>query len=203
MAITAQQVKELRELTGVGPLECKNALEQFGGDVQKATDFLREKGLAKAAKKASRATNDGIIHIYAHHNSRLGVMVELNCETDFVARTDKFRQLANDIALQIANLNPQYVKREDVPEAVLQAERDLQRRRAIEEGKPEAVADKIVDGRMAKFYEEIALFDQPFIKDDTITIGQMVTQAIADMGENITLSRFVRFAVGESANEAE
>ncbi len=203
MAITAQQVKELRELTGVGPLECKNALEQFGGDVQKATDFLREKGLAKAAKKASRATNDGIIHIYAHHNNRLGVMVELNCETDFVARTDKFRQLANDIALQIANLNPQYVKREDVPEAVLQAERDLQRRRAIEEGKPEAVADKVVEGRMAKFYEEIVLFDQPFIKDDTITIGQMVTQAIADMGENISLSRFARFAVGESANEAE
>ncbi|MBN1966384.1 MAG: translation elongation factor Ts, partial [Anaerolineae bacterium] len=136
-----------------------------------------------------------------HHTNRLGVLVELNCETDFVANTDQFRTLANDIALQIANLNPQYVKREDVPEAVVEAERALQRRRVLEEGKPEAVADKIVDGRMAKFFEEIVLLEQPFIKDDGVTIGQLVTQAIAELGENITLSRFMRFAVGEGPAE--
>lgn len=203
MAITAQMVKELRELTGAGPLDCKNALEQFGGDIDKAVDFLREKGLAKAAKKAGRATNDGIVHAYIHHNNRLGVLLEINCETDFVAKTEQFRSLANDIALQIANLNPQYVKREDVPEAVIEAERNLQRRRALEEGKPEAVVDKIVDGRMSKFYEEIVLFEQPFIKDDSITIGELVTRAIADLGENITINRFVRFAIGEEANQDE
>lgn len=203
MAITAQMVKELRELTGAGPLDCKNALEQFGGDIDKAVDFLREKGLAKAAKKAGRATNDGIVHAYIHHNNRLGVLLEINCETDFVAKTEQFRSLANDIALQIANLNPQYVKREDVPEAVIEAERNLQRRRALEEGKPEAVVDKIVDGRMSKFYEEIVLFEQPFIKDDSITIGELVTRAIADLGENITINRFVRFAIGEEADQDE
>ncbi len=203
MAITAQQVKDLRETTGAGPLDCKNALVQFDGDMARAADFLREKGLAKAAKKAGRATNEGIIHIYLHHNNRLGVMVELNCETDFVAKTDLFRTLANDIALQIANLAPEYVRREDIPQSVIDAERDLQRRRALEEGKPEAVVDKIVDGRMAKFYEELALWEQPFIKDDTVTIGDMITRAIAELGENITLSRFARFEVGQStADEA-
>ncbi|NLX10759.1 MAG: translation elongation factor Ts [Chloroflexi bacterium] len=201
MAVTAQMVKELREMTGAGPLDCKNALEQFGGDMNKAAEYLRDKGLAKASKKVGRATNEGIIHVYLHHNHRLGVLLELNCETDFVANTDRFRDLANDIGLQIANLNPQYVRREDVPEAVVEAERQLQRRRALEEGKPEAVADKIVDGRMEKFYEEIVLFEQPFIKDDSVTIGQMVQHAIADLGENIIVSRFSRFAVGEG-NEA-
>jgi len=201
MAVTAQMVKELREMTGAGPLDCKNALEQFGGDMNKAAEYLRDKGLAKAIKKVGRATNEGIIHVYLHHNHRLGVLLELNCETDFVANTDRFRDLANDIGLQIANLNPQYVRREDVPEAVVEAERQLQRRRALEEGKPEAVADKIVDGRMEKFYEEIVLFEQPFIKDDSVTIGQMVQHAIADLGENIIVSRFSRFAVGEG-NEA-
>lgn len=203
MAITAQMVKELREITGAGPLDCKKALEQFDGDMDKAVEFLREKGLAKAAKKAGRATNDGVVHAYIHHNNRLGVLLELNCETDFVAKTEQFRNLANDIALQIANLNPQYVKREDVPEAVIEAERDLQRRRALEEGKPEAVVDKIVEGRMSKFYEEIVLFEQPFIKDDGMTIGELVTQAIAELGENITVNRFVRFAIGEGAEQDE
>ena len=204
MTITAQMVKELREMTGAGPLDCKKALEQFGGDMDKAAAHLRDKGLAKAAKKAGRATNEGIVHAYVHHNNRLGVLLEINCETDFVANTEQFRNLANDIALQIANLNPQYVKREDVPEAVVQAERDLQRRRALEEGKPEAVVDRIVDGRMSKFYEELVLFDQPFIKDDSVTIGGLVTQAIAELGENVTINRFVRFAIGEEnePNEA-
>jgi len=204
MTITAQMVKELREMTGAGPLDCKKALEQFGGDMDKAAAHLRDKGLAKAAKKAGRATNEGIVHAYVHHTNRLGVLLEINCETDFVANTEQFRNLANDIALQIANLNPQYVKREDVPEAVVQAERDLQRRRALEEGKPEAVVDRIVDGRMSKFYEELVLFDQPFIKDDSVTIGGLVTQAIAELGENVTINRFVRFAIGEEnePNEA-
>lgn len=203
MTITAKMVKELRDMTGVGPLDCKNALEQFNGDMAKAADYLREKGLAKAAKKAGRATNEGIIHSYMHHNNRLGVMVELNCETDFVANTEQFNNLAHDVALQIANLNPLYVKRDDVPEAVFEAERDLQRRRALDEGKPENVVDKIVDGRMSKFYEEIVLLEQPFIKDDTVTIGDMITRTIAELGENISVSRFARFAVGEGAEEAE
>ncbi|NDJ79282.1 MAG: translation elongation factor Ts [Chloroflexi bacterium] len=203
MNITAQMVKELREMTGVGPLECKKALEQFDGDMAKAADFLREKGLAKAAKRAGRATNEGIVHIYQHHNHRLGVMVELNCETDFVANTDKFGQLAHDIALQVANLNPQYISREEVSEAVIEAERDLQRRRALDEGKPENVVDKIVDGRMGKFYEEIVLLEQPFIKDDGVTIQDLLKQAIADLGENITIGRIARFAVGEVQDEEE
>ena len=190
MAITAQMVKELREMTGVGPLDCKKALEQFDGDMQKAADYLREKGLAKAAKKAGRATNEGIVHAYLHHNKRLGVMVELNCETDFVADTEQFRALANDIALQIANLAPQVVKRDEVPAALVEAERDLQRRRALDEGKPENVVDRIVDGRMAKFYEELVLLEQPFIKDDSKTIGDLIQQAIAELGENIAVSLF-------------
>lgn len=199
--ITAQMVKELRDLTGVGPLDCKNALVQFEGDIEKAAEFLREKGLAKAEKKAGRATNDGIVYAYIHHNNRLGVMLELNCETDFVARTEQFRQLANDIALQIANLNAQYVRREDIPSAVVEAERDLQRRHTLEKGKPENVVDRIVDNHMDKFYEDLVLFEQPFIKDDSVTIGNMIQQAIADLGENITLSRFVRFAIGETGDE--
>jgi elongation factor Ts len=203
MAITAQMVKELRDMTGVGPLDCKNALEKFNGDMQKAADYLREKGLAKAAKKAGRATNEGIVHAYLHHNNRLGVMLELNCETDFVAKTDQFRTLANDIALQIANLAPQVVKREEVPQATIDTERDLQRRRALEEGKPENVVDRIVDGRMGKFFEELVLLEQPFIKDDSKTIGDLITQAIAELGENITISRFARFAVGEGNGQEE
>jgi elongation factor Ts len=203
MAISAQMVKELREMTGVGPLDCKKALEQFDGDMQKAADYLREKGLAKAAKKAGRATNEGIVHAYMHHNSRLGVMIELNCETDFVAKTEQFRTLANDIALQIANLAPQVVKREQLPAALVEAERDLQRRRALEEGKPENVIDRIVDGRMAKFYEEYVLLEQPFIKDDSKTIGDLIQQAIAELGENIAVSRFARFAIGEGNGQGE
>lgn len=199
MTITAQMVKELRELTGAGPLDCKKALEQFDGNMDKAAEFLREKGLAKAAKKAGRATNEGIVHAYIHHNNRVGVLLELNCETDFVAKTDQFRALANDIALQIANLGAQYVKREDIPAEVVEAERQEQRRRALAEGKPESVVDKIVDGRMSKFYEDLVLLEQPFIKDDGVTIKDLITRAIAELGENITVRRFARFVVGEDA----
>jgi len=203
MVITAQMVKELRKLTGAGPLDCKKALEQFDGNMEKAADFLREKGLAKAAKKIGRATNEGIIHAYIHHNNRLGVLLELNCETDFVAKTDLFRALANDLALQIANLSARYVRREDIPAELVEAEREEQRRRALAEGKPENVAERIVDGRMSKFYEELVLVEQLFIKDDSVTIGALITKAIADLGENITVRRFARFAIGEGAEVEE
>jgi elongation factor Ts len=202
MEITAKMVKDLREATGAGPLDCKKALESNDGDVKKAIDFLREKGLAKAAKKlgAGRVMNEGLVQIYSHHNKRLGVMVEVNCETDFVANTDKFQDFARNVALQIANLAPQYLKREDVPEAVIQAEREIQRRRAIEEGKKENVIEKIVDGRMDKFFEEICLMEQKFIKDDDKTIAQMLSEAVAELGESIQINRFARFAIGENTD---
>jgi len=204
MEITAQMVKDLREATGAGPLDCKKALEANNGDVQKAIDYLRDKGLAKAAKKlgAGRRMNEGVVQTYAHHTKRLGVMVEVNCETDFVAKTEKFQEFARNVALQIANLAPQYVRREDVPEAVIQAERELQRRRALEEGKKENVVDKVVDGRMEKYFEEMVLLEQKFIKDDEKTIAQMLSEAVAELGESIQISRFARFAIGEN-NDAD
>lgn len=203
MAITAQQVKALRDATGAGPLDCKKALESTGGDIEKAIEFLREKGLARAAKKlgAGRTMNEGVIETYRHFNDRLGVMVEVNCETDFVANTEQFRAFAKEVALHIANLKPEYIKREDVPEAVIEAERQIQRRRAIEEGKPEAVADKIVDGRMSKFFEEIVLLEQPFLKDDSKTIQQLLSETVAELGESIEIRRFARFALGEATDD--
>jgi elongation factor Ts len=203
MAITAQQVKDLRDATGAGPLDCKKALETTNGDVQKAIDLLREKGLARAAKKlgAGRAMNEGLIETYKHFNNRLGVMVEVNCETDFVANTDQFRVFVKDLALHIANLNPEYIKREDVPEAIIEAERQIQRRRVIEEGKPEAVADKIVDGRMDKFFQEIVLMEQPFLRDDSKTIKELLHEAVVGLGEAIEIRRFARFALGEVTDE--
>ncbi len=203
MAVTAQQVKALRDATGAGPLDCKKALESTNGDVDKAIDFLREKGLARAAKKlgAGRVMNEGVIETYQHFNRRLGVMVEVNCETDFVANTEQFRAFAKDVALHIANLNPEYIKREDVPEAVVEAERQIQRRRAIEEGKPEAVADKVVDGRMGKFFEDLVLMEQPFLKDDSKTIAQLLAGLVAEVGESIEIRRFSRMALGEAADD--
>ena len=206
MAITAQMVKDLREATGAGPLDCKKALEVNEGNVEKAAGWLREKGMAKAAKKlgAGRTMNEGIVQTYIHHDKRLAVMVEINCETDFVARTPKFQEFAYNVAIQIANLAPQYVKREDVPASAVEAERDIQRRRALEEGKkPDNVIEKIVDGRMNKFYEEIVLLEQPFIKDDSKTITQMLSETVAELGESIQISRFARFKVGESAAQED
>lgn len=202
--ITAQMVKELRDATGAGPLDCKKALTQTEGDVEKAIEFLREKGLAKAAKKlsAGRSMNEGVIETYQHFNKRLGVMVEVNCETDFVAATDAFQTFARDVALHIANLAPEYLNREDVPEAVVQAERDLQMRRAVEEGKPEHIAEKMVEGRMGKFYEEIVLMEQRFLKDDAKTISDVLQEVVAEVGESIQISRFARFALGEDEDEA-
>jgi len=198
--IDAKMVKDLRDATGAGPLDCKKALESTNGDLDKAVEYLREKGLARAAKKlgAGRTMNEGLVEVYSHHNQRLGVIVEVNCETDFVANTPLFRSFAHDVALHIANLAPEYVRREEVPEAVVQAERELQRRRVLDEGKKENVADKIVDGRMEKFFQEIVLLEQPFIKDDSKTISQMLSEVVAEVGESIEISRFARFALGET-----
>ena len=200
--ITAQMVKDLREMTGAGPLDCKKALEQNDGNIDKAVEFLREKGLAKAAKKlgAGRAMNEGLIETYMHFNRRLGVLLEVNCETDFVANTEQFRHFVKDVALHIANLKPMVVKREQLPAALVQAEREMQRRRAIEEGKPEAVAEKIVDGRMEKFYQDLVLMEQVFLKDDSKTISQLLSETVAGVGESIEIRRFAVFALGESAD---
>lgn len=201
--ITAQMIKQLREATGAGPLDCKKALEQNGGDMQKAVDFLREKGIAKAAKKlgAGRAMNEGLVEIYMHHNKLIGVMVEVNCETDFVANTPAFQTFAKDVALHIANLAPKYLNREDVPAAEVEYERKIQLARVIDEGKPQNIAEKIVEGRMAKYYEEIVLMEQKFLKDDTKSIADLLKEVVSEVGESIQISRFARFAVGEG-NEA-
>jgi elongation factor Ts len=199
--ITAQLVKQLRERTGAGMMECKSALTDAGGDLAEAEIVLRKRGIASAAKKAARATRQGVIGSYIHPGSQLGVLVEVNCESDFVARTDEFQQLVHDVAMQVAALDPKFVRREDVTPEVLQQEREIQRARALAEGKPPQVADKIVDGRMNKFFEEFCLYEQPFIKDGTITIGQLIATKIARTGENIIVSRFIRFKVGDTAAE--
>jgi len=201
MQITAEMVKQLRERTGVGPMDCKKALQEFDGDMEKAANFLREKGLAKAVKKAGRAANEGVIQGYMHHNGRIGVMVEVNCETDFVANTDAFKTFAKDVALHIANLAPRFIKREEVPQSVIDEETEMQRRRAIEEGKPENVAQKVAEGRMGKFYEEIVLLEQPFIRDDKVTIEDLRKQVVAEVGENVVIRRFSRFELGEQGDE--
>lgn len=203
MAVTAQMVKELRERTGVGPLDCKKALEQFDGNMDAAANFLREKGLAKADKKAGRAANEGIIQTYQHHNGRLAVIVEVNCETDFVANTQQFQDFSRQIALHIASLGPRYVNREDVPNSVIEAERDMLLRRTIEEGKPENIAAKIVEGRMDKFYGEIVLMEQPFVLDDDLTVEEMRKRVVAEVGENVVIRRFARYELGEEGDEPQ
>ena len=197
--ITSQMVKELRERSGAGMMECKSALQEANGDAAEAEVILRKRGIATAAKKSSRSTKQGVIGSYIHAGSQLGVLVEVNCESDFVARTDDFRRLVHDIAMQIAAVEPKFIRREDVTAAVLEKEREIQKARVIAEGKPEKVADKIVDGRLNKFYEEVCLYEQPFIKDNTMTVGQLIAGTIAKTGENISVSRFVRFKIGDSA----
>ena len=199
--ITAQLVKELRERTGAGMMECKRALEEAKGEIAEAEVVLRKRGIAAATKKASRATRQGVIASYIHPGSQLGVLIEVNCESDFVARTEDFKQLVHDVAMQIAALDPRFVRREDVTPEVLQKEREIQRDRAINEGKPPQVAEKMVEGRMNKFFEEFCLYEQPFIKDGSITIGQLVATKIAKIGENISVSRFTRYKVGDTAGE--
>jgi elongation factor Ts len=197
MAITTQQIKELREATGVGILDCRKALEQANGDFDKALDYLREKGLATAAKRADRDASDGMVEIYSHGNGRVGVMLEVNCETDFVARAEPFRTFAHELALQIAASAPQYIKVEQVPAEVLEHEREIARNRAKEEGKAEAVLDKIVEGRIEKFLDEVCLLRQPYIRDETITIEKLLLQNIAAIGENVVIRRFARWELGE------
>lgn len=198
MKITAGMVKELRQATGAGILDCRKALEIAAGDFDKAVDHLREKGLAKAAKRMSREAKDGRVASYIHAGGRIGVLVEVNCETDFVARTEEFQTLVNDIAMQIAAMSPRYVQREDVPESVLEHERALYRAQALEEGKPEKIVERIVEGRLKKFYIEVCLLEQAFIRDDEYTIDEILKDAIAKMGENIVVRRFARFELGES-----
>ena len=201
--ITAQLVKQLRERTGAGMMECKRALEESKGDVGEAEVVLRKRGIANASKKSARATRQGVIGSYIHAGSQLGVMVELNCESDFVARTDDFRELVHDIAMQIAAADPQFIRREDVTEEALRKERDIQRARALAEGKSEKMVDKIVEGRMNKFYEEVCLLEQPYIKDNSLTVTQLIATKIARTGENITVARFVRLKVGDAAAATE
>ncbi|HYM09254.1 MAG TPA: translation elongation factor Ts [Bryobacterales bacterium] len=198
--VTAQMVKQLREKTGAGFMECKSALIEANGDMEQAEIILRKRGLAFAHKKASRATCEGIIGTYVHAGGRLGVMVEVNCESDFVARTDDFRELVHDISMQIAATDPRFIRKEDVDPQSLAKEKEIQRARALEEGKPEKIVDKIVEGRLSKYYEEVCLLEQPFVKDNTMTVSQLVAAKIAKLGENITVSRFVRFKVGEAGS---
>lgn len=195
--ITAEMVKELRERTGAGMMDCKKALTETGGDMDKAIDFLREKGLAAAAKKASRIASEGLVEAYIHGGGRIGVLVEINCETDFVAKTEGFKNLAKAVAMQIAASNPQYVSRTEVPSEVLDHEREILRAQALNEGKPAHIVDKMVEGRVEKYYKEVCLLEQPFIKDPDKTVTQYITENIAKIGENISIRRFTRYQLGE------
>jgi len=199
MEISAKLVKELRERTGAGMMECKKALVEAKGNLAEAEIILRKQGIASASKKSTRTTKQGTIGSYIHPGSQLGVLVEVNCESDFVARTDDFQGLVKDLAMQIAAADPQFIRKEDVTPAALDKERDIQRARALQEGKPEKMVDKIVEGRMNKFYEEVCLYEQPFIRENTTTVADLIKSIIAKLGENISVSRFVRFKVGEAA----
>ena len=199
MAITTEDIKKLREATGAGILDCRNALEQTDSDFDKAVDILREKGLAAAGKRAGREASEGIVELYSHGNGRVGVMVEVNCETDFVGRSEEFRKFAHEVALQIAATSPLYIKEKDIPAAVLEHEEAIARARAKEEGKPENIIPKIVEGTLAKFKDEFVLLRQPYIRDESVTMEGMLTQNIAATGENIIIRRFARFALGEQS----
>ncbi|SKA69168.1 translation elongation factor Ts [Desulfobaculum bizertense] len=198
MAITAAQVKELRDKTGAGMMDCKKALTECNADVEKAVAFLREKGLAKAQKKAGRATSEGFIGSYLHSNGKLAVMVEILCETDFVAKSDKFQEFAKNVAMQIAAMNPLCVSPEELPQDVLEKEKEIYLHQAMEEGKPQNIAEKIVVGRIKKYYKEVCLLEQPFVKDDKLCIQDLLNELVAVLGENIKIGRFTRIAVGEA-----
>jgi elongation factor Ts len=196
--ISASLVKQLRERTGAGMMECKSALAEAKGDVAEAEVVLRKRGIASAGKKASRTTKQGVVGSYIHAGAQLGVLVEVNCESDFVARTDDFQELVRDIAMHIAATDPLFIRKEDVSQEVIDKEKEIQKARVIAEGKPEKIAEKIVEGRMSKFYEEVCLLEQPFVKENTVTVDQVIKTKIAKLGENITVSRFARFKVGDS-----
>jgi elongation factor Ts len=200
--ISASLVKQLRERTGAGMMECKSALTEADGDLPGAEVVLRKRGIASAGKKASRSTSQGTVGTYVHAGSQLGVLVEVNCESDFVARTDDFQELVRDIAMHIAAADPQFIRKEDVTADAIGKEKEIQRARALNDGKPEKMVDKIVEGRMAKFYEEVCLYEQPFVKENTITVDQLIKTKIAKLGENISVSRFARMKVGDSFTTA-
>jgi elongation factor Ts len=197
MAITAGMVKQLRDKTGAGMMDCKSALEEAGGDLDKAVEILRKKGIASATKRAGRATKEGMVGHYIHMGGKVGVLVEVNCETDFVARTDDFQSLAREIAMHVAAADPRYVSREQVPAAELEKEKEIYRAQFAGSGKPAAVIDKIVDGKLGSYYAQVCLVDQPSVRDPNVTIQQMLQAATAKTGENVTVSRFVRFKLGD------
>ncbi|MGI6678528.1 MAG: translation elongation factor Ts [Dehalobacterium sp.] len=195
--ITAAMVKELRERTSAGMMDCKKALTETGGDMDKAIEYLREKGLASAAKKAGRIAAEGLVESYIHGGGRIGVLVEVNCETDFVAKNDDFRQLCKDIAMQVAAAKPEFIRREEIAEEIIAKEKEIIRAQALNEGKPEKVVDKMVEGRIEKYYKEVCLLEQPFIKDPDMTVLDLINEKIAKIGENISVRRFARFQVAE------
>jgi elongation factor Ts len=198
MNIDSKLVKELRDRTGAGIMDCKKALIEAQGDIEKAIEVLRKLGLAKAEKKLDREAKDGRVDAYIHHGAKLGVLIEVNCETDFVASTDEFKELVHNLALQVAATNPIAVKREDIPPEIIEREKRIYEEQARKEGKPEKVIEKIVQGRLEKFYQEVCLLEQPYIKDPNITIGELIKQYIAKLGENIVVKRFARFKIGEA-----
>jgi elongation factor Ts len=197
MAISAKQVKELRERTGTGMMDCKKALQEVGGDMDRAVEFLRKKGLADAAKKSGRIASEGLVHAYIHGGGRIGVLVEVNSETDFVARTDKFQEFVNNVALHIAAANPNWLDADSVPAADLEKEKKFLAEQAAESGKPANVVEKMVEGRIKKFLKENCLVDQPFVKDPDVTIGEYVKRMVSEIGENLRIRRYVRFQLGE------
>jgi elongation factor Ts len=197
MTITAQDVKNLREETGAGMMDCKKALEKACGSVEKAKQILREEGIAKAEKKTDRATNQGTIESYIHMGGRIGVLVQVNCETDFVAKNDEFKNLARELAMQIAASSPDYISRDDVPEEAVEKEKEILRAITLKEGKPENIVDKIVEGRIDKFFERVCLLDQPYVRDDKMKVKDLVTSVVAKLGENMKIERFARFSLGD------
>lgn len=197
MEITAAQVQALRKATGTGMMDCKRALAEAGGDQEKATEILRKTGAMKAAKRQDRETREGLIHSYIHMGGKIGVLVEANCETDFVARTDEFQQLAKDVAMHIAASSPEVINRDQLPQETLEKERDIYREQARDSGKPDKVIERIVEGRLEKYFQEVCLLDQPFVKNPDITIGQLIKDTTAKLGENLQVSRFARFQLGQ------
>lgn len=203
MAISTEDIKKLRAATGAGILDCRKALEQADGDYDKAVDFLREKGLAQAAKRADRNASEGVVELYSHGNGRVGVMVELNAETDFVGRSEAFRKLAHEIALQIAATSPVYIKEEDIPQAVLDKEETIAAAKAREEGKPDSILPRIVEGTIKKFKTEVVLLNQPYIRNDSITVQQLINENVVALGENLIVRRFARWELGETTSTEE
>jgi elongation factor Ts len=197
MEITTEMIKELRATTGVGILECRKALQEAEGDYKKAVDYLRQKGMAKAAKRADRDASDGVVELYSHGDGRVGVILEINCETDFVARGETFRKLAHEIALQIAAASPLFVDESSIPEDVLAHEAEIARKRSLEEGKPENIIEKIVEGRLRKYKEEVCLVQQKYIRDDSLTVKDLIMENVGSLGENIVIRRFQRWELGE------